>query len=81
MVWYSRLQEFSIVCCDPHSQGFDIVNKAEVDVFLELSFFFGDPTEVGNSTLPYSLHIKLQNLPPMAFPAHLPFYPKKYIST
>ena len=46
MVWYSHLSEFSIVYCDPHSQGFDIVNKAEIDVFLELSFFFDDPKDV-----------------------------------
>ena len=29
-------------------KGFDIVNKAEVDVFLELSCFFDDPANVGN---------------------------------
>ena len=29
-------------------KGFDIVNKAEIDVFLELSCFFDDPTDVGN---------------------------------
>ena len=29
-------------------KGFGIVNKAEVDVFLELSCFFGDPVDVGN---------------------------------
>ena len=29
-------------------KGFGIVNKAEVDVFLELSCFFDDPTNVGN---------------------------------
>ena len=29
-------------------KGFDIVNKAEIDVFLELSCFFNDPTDVGN---------------------------------
>ena len=28
--------------------GFGIVNKAEVDVFLELSYFFDDPVDVGN---------------------------------
>ena len=28
--------------------GFGIVNKAEIDVFLELSCFFNDPTDVGN---------------------------------
>ena len=30
------------------AQGFGIVNKAEVDVFLELSCFFDDPMDVGN---------------------------------
>ena len=29
-------------------EDFGIVNKAEVDVFLELSFFFDDPADVGN---------------------------------
>ena len=29
-------------------QGFGIVNKAEIDVFLELSSFFDDPVDVGN---------------------------------
>ena len=29
-------------------KGFSIVNKAEVDVFLELSWFFNDPADVGN---------------------------------
>ena len=29
-------------------KGFDIVNKAKIDIFLELSCFFDDPAEVGN---------------------------------
>ena len=29
-------------------KGIDVVNKAEVDVFLEFSYFFDDPTDVGN---------------------------------
>ena len=29
-------------------KGFGILNKAEIDVFLELSCFFDDPTDVGN---------------------------------
>ena len=29
-------------------KGFGIVNKAEVDDFLELSYFFYDPTDIGN---------------------------------
>ena len=42
------LSEFSTVCCDPHSQSFGIVKKAEIDVFLELSSFFDDPVDVDN---------------------------------
>ena len=46
MVWYSHLfQNFPQFI--PH-KGFGIVNKAEVDVFLELSCFFDDPMNVGN---------------------------------
>ena len=45
---FPSLSEFSTVYCDPHSQGFGIVNKAEIDAFLELSCFFHDPADVGN---------------------------------
>ena len=31
-------------------KGFSVVNEAEVDVFLEFSYFFDDPTDVGNLT-------------------------------
>ena len=34
------------VCCDPH-KDFGIVNKTEVGVFLEVSFFFYDPRDIG----------------------------------
>ena len=37
-----------MICHDPHSQGFGIVNKAEIDVFLELSCSLNDPVDVGN---------------------------------
>ena len=47
MVWYSHLLKNFPVCCDLH-KGFGIINKAEVDVFLELSYFFDDPMDVGN---------------------------------
>ena len=47
VVWYSYLFKNFPVCCDPH-KGFGIVNKAEVDVFLELSCFLDDPTNVAN---------------------------------
>ena len=48
VVWYSHLFQNFPVCCDPHNQRFDIVNKAEIDVFLECSCFFGDPMDAGN---------------------------------
>ena len=44
---FPSLSEFSTVYCDPH-KGFGIVNKAEIDVFVELSCFFHDPADVGN---------------------------------
>ena len=44
---FPSLSEFSTDYCDPH-KGFGIVNKAEIDVFLELSCFFDDPVDVGN---------------------------------
>ena len=45
---FPSLSEFSTVYCDPHSRGFGIVNKGEIDVFLEFSSFFHDPLDVGN---------------------------------
>ena len=44
---FPSLSEFFTVYCDPH-KGFGLVNKAEIDVFLELSCFFHDPADVGN---------------------------------
>ena len=44
---FPSLSEFFTVYCDPH-KGFGIVNKAEIDVFLELSCFFDDAADVGN---------------------------------
>ena len=54
-------------------KGFDIPNKAEVDVFLELSCFFNDPTDIGNliygssafsksslNTLKFMVHVLLK---------------------
>ena len=48
-VWYSLLlKNFPQFVLIHIVKGFGIVNKAEVDVFLELSCFFNDPTDVGN---------------------------------
>ena len=49
MVWYSHLfQNFPQFIVIHTVKGFGIVNKAEIDVFLELSSFFDDPVDVGN---------------------------------
>ena len=49
MVWYSHLlKNFPQFVVIHTVKGFGIVNKAEVDVFLELSCFFDDPMDVGN---------------------------------
>ena len=49
MVWYSHLfQNFPQFIVIHIVKGFGIVNKAEIDVFLELFFFFDDPVDVGN---------------------------------
>ena len=49
MVWYSHLfQNFPEFIVIHTVKGFGIVNKAEIDVFLELSRFFHDPVDVGN---------------------------------
>ena len=49
MVWYAHLfknfPQFAVI----HTvKVFGVVNKAEVDVFLEFSCFFDDPADVGN---------------------------------
>ena len=49
MVWYSHLfQNFPQLIVIHTVKGFGIVNKAEIDVFLELSCFFNDSLDVGN---------------------------------
>ena len=51
MVWYSYLfQNFPQFVVIYTVKGFVVVNKAEVDAFLELSCFFDDPVDVGNLT-------------------------------
>ena len=49
MVWYFHLlKNFPQFVVIYTVKGFGIVNKAEVDVFLEFSSFFYDPVDVGN---------------------------------
>ena len=50
MVWYSHLfQNFPQFIVIHTVKGFGVVNKAEVDAFLNLSCLFDDPMDVGNS--------------------------------
>ena len=49
VVWYSHLfQNFPQFIVIHTVKGFGVVNKAEIDVFLELSCFFNDPVDIGN---------------------------------
>ena len=49
VVWYSHVfQNFPQFIVIHTVNGFGIVNKAEIDVFLELSCFYDDPVDVGN---------------------------------
>ena len=51
MVWYSHLfQNFPQFMMIHTVKGFGIVNRAEIDVFMELSCFFDDPADVGKNT-------------------------------
>ena len=51
MGWYSHIiQNFLQFIVIDTVKGFGIVNKAEIDIFLELSCFFDDSTDVGNLT-------------------------------
>ena len=49
MVWYSHfLKNFSQFVVIHTVKDFGVVNKAEVNVFMELSCFFNDPSDIGN---------------------------------
>ena len=59
MFWYSHLfQNFPQFIVVHTVKSFGIVNKAEIDVFLELSCFFHDPADVGNLISDYSAFSK-----------------------
>jgi len=52
VVWYSHfLKNFPQFIVIHTVKGFGIVNKAEIDVFLEFSCFFDDPVDVGKTSL------------------------------
>ena len=49
MVWYAHLfQNFLQLVVIHTVKGFNVVNEAEVDVFVDFSCFFYDPADVGN---------------------------------
>ena len=49
MIWYSHLFKYFPEFVAVHTvKGFGIVNKTEVNIFLEPFWFFDDPTDVGN---------------------------------
>ena len=59
MVRYSHLlKNFPQFVVIHTVKGFSVVNKAEVDVFLELSCFFDDTMDVGNSISGFSVFFK-----------------------
>ena len=68
MAWYSHLlKNFLQFVVIQTVKGFSIVNKVEVDVFLELSCFFDDPVYVGNlisgSSAFYKFSLYIWNFP------------------
>ena len=59
MVWYFHIfQNFPQFIVIHTIKGFGIANKAEVDVFLELSCFLSDPVDVGNLSSGFSAFSK-----------------------
>ena len=49
MIWYSHfLKNFPQFVVIQTVKGFGLVNKAEVDAFLKLSYFFDDPMDIDN---------------------------------
>ena len=75
MVWYSHLfKNFPQFVVIHTVKGFAIVNKAEVDVFLESSCFSHDPTDVGNLISGSSAFSKT-SLNIWLFTVHVPLKP------
>ena len=59
---FPSLSEFSTVVVIHTVKGFGVVNKAEIDVFLEVFGFFDDPVDVGNLTSGSFAFSKSKNL-------------------
>ena len=81
MVWYSHLfKNFPQFIVIHTVKGFGVVNKAEVDVFLELSYFFNDPMDVGNVISGSSVFSK-SSLNIWKFSVHVPQAPYNHMSS
>ena len=76
VVWYSHLfKKFPQFVMIHTVKGFGIVNKAEIDVFLEVSSFFDDPTDVGNF-ISGSSAFSQSRLYTWKFSVHIPLKPR-----
>ena len=74
MVWYSYLfQNFPQFVVIHTVKAFGIVNKADIDVFLELSCFFDDPSDVGNLISGFSALLSKSKLNLWKFMVHVLF--------
>ena len=75
MVWYSHLfQNFPQFLVIHTVKGFGIVSRAEIDIFLELSCFFDDATDISN-LISRSSAISKTNLNIWKFKVHMPLKP------
>ena len=75
VVWYSHLfKNFPQSVVIHTVKGFGVVNKAEIEVFLELSCFFHNPTDAGNLTSGSSAFSK-SNLNIWKFMVHVSLKP------
>ena len=64
VVWYSHLfQNFPQYIVIHTVKGFGIVNKAEIDIFLEFSWFFNDPMPPANLSSPENSDISIGSYP------------------
>ena len=62
MLWYSHVfKKFPQFVAIHTVEGFSVVNEAEVEVFLESSYFFCDPVDVSNlisGPLPFEIQLE-----------------------
>ena len=80
MVWYSHFFQNFPQCIVIHTvKGFGIVNKEEIDIFLEISCFFDDPANVGN-LISYSSAFSKSSLNIWKFMVRVLLKPRRILS-